>query len=330
MTETTTPTRPLARATFAAGLLPAAIAAGGAVLIQSWRDELPSPVAIHWGPDGTADDFAEPGTVTLIVAGLGLLFAIIGAVLVVLMRRDALLCRAVAATTAGTTAFVTVLVTVLTADQRGLADAAEAGISAMSIVGSLAVAALVAALAGWIVPPGSGEPSADVSDDAPRLPVDPAERVVWTRSVATGSHGVAVLVASIGVTVVTGLLTQQWWVLGIAALLIVTVAVMYSITVTVDRHGLTVRGRLGWPRMRTPIDEIEQATVVDVNPIRHFGGYGYRIALFGPMRGASAFVLRGGQGLVVDRTGGRRQVVVVDDAFTAAGLLNSLVRQARQ
>src|SRR5690606_6513062 len=326
---TTTRSRLVPRTVVAAGVLPATIAVAGAVLIRGWRDELPASVATHWGLNGTPDDFAGPVAVALFVGGFGVVAAAVGAVLAVLAHRDGLLGRSVAAVTAGTTAFVTVLTTSLVADQRGLADAGEAGIGPVPIVGSLAAAVIVAAVAGWMVPPGSERPASGLPADAPRLQVESDERVVWTRSVATGSYGVVVLVAGVGVTVVSSLLARQWWLLGLAAALAVLAVLMYSVTVTVDRHGLTVRGRFGWPRLRTPIEQVDHAAVAEVHPIRHFGGYGYRVAAFGPLRGASGFILRGGPGLVLDRADGGRTVVVVEDAETAAGLLNTLADRAR-
>jgi hypothetical protein len=39
--------------------------------------------------------------------------------------------------------------------------------------------------------------------------------------------------------------------------------------------------------------------------------------------------LRGGESLLIERTGGRSDVVTVDGAFIAAGTLNALADQAR-
>jgi hypothetical protein len=182
-------------------------------------------------------------------------------------------------------------------------------------------------VAGWFLIPVWRAALAAVPSDAPRIPIGPGERVVWTRSVATASATVAVLVGGIGVTVLIGLIGRQWWVLVLGLALAVLVLLMFSIAVTVDRHGVTVRGRLGWPRMHLPLDQIVRAGVIEVHPIRQFGGYGYRIAAFGPLRGTAGYVLRGGEALLIERTTGHRTVIVVDDATTAAGLINTLVEQ---
>ncbi|PSK92422.1 uncharacterized protein DUF1648 [Haloactinopolyspora alba] len=321
--------RPVVRIVVAVAVLPLVVAAAGAALVWSRRDALPAEVAIHWGVDGAADGFASPGVVVAMVAGFGVVFAAAGLWLSLAGPADPLLVRVLAVTTTGVTGFVTVLATWLVTDQRGLADAAEAEAGASRFLGSFAAGVLLAAVAAWTVPRWSAERGEPAPGDVPRLGVAPGERVAWTRSVATGSGPAAVLVAGVGVTVAAGVLSRQWWMLGVGAALGVVAAVMFSITVTVDRHGLTLRSRLGRPRMHIPLGEVERATVVDVRPLRHFGGYGYRIAAFGPLRGASGYVLRGGSGLLVERRGGRRTVVVVDDAATAAGLLNTLAERAR-
>ncbi|MGH8826049.1 MAG: DUF1648 domain-containing protein, partial [Jiangellaceae bacterium] len=102
-----------------------------------------------------------------------------------------------------------------------------------------------------------------------------------------------------------------------------------SVRVTVDRRGLRVVGRFGWPRVEVPLDQIREARVVSVRPLGDFGGYGYRIAAFGTLRGVSGVVLRSGEAVLVEQVEGRRMLVTVGDAVTAAGLHNALVERAR-
>ena len=73
------------------------------------------------------------------------------------------------------------------------------------------------------------------------------------------------------------------------------------------------------------IEEVEEAVVVQVNPLREFGGWGIRTGVGGRI----GVVMRGGEALEVVRTGGRRVVVTVDDAATGAALLNTLAGRAR-
>ncbi len=95
-----------------------------------------------------------------------------------------------------------------------------------------------------------------------------------------------------------------------------------------DRQGLRIEyGPLRWPVQRIPLDEIQQAAVVDIKP-GEWGGWGYR----GMLRvfGKAAVVLRGGPGIVLELTGKRRLAVTVDDAGEGAGLVNDLVEAGRK
>lgn len=316
----------LARALLAATGLPLVAGAVGVVLVRGWSDELPARVATHWGPDGMPDGFSRASTVPWMAAGFAAAFALIGLALVLAVRADGTVTRVVAATTAGTTAFVTALVVGLTEPQRGLVDAADAPLSGGAMLAAVAVGVAVAVLAVLLVPRWHAR-SGDRPADAPRLAVGAEERVVWTRSVAHGSIPALVLVAGVGVTAVIAVVGRQWWVLALSLVLALLAATMFSITVTVDDRGLSVRGRFGWPRIHTSLDRIERAGTVTVRPVRDFGGFGYRISAIGPLRGTRGFVLRGGEALLVERTDGARTLVTVDDAGTAAALLNGLLER---
>lgn len=61
----------------------------------------------------------------------------------------------------------------------------------------------------------------------------------------------------------------------------------------------------------------------DIRPLE-YGGWGYRVR---PR--STAVVLRGGQALALRPAGGREFAVTVDDADTAAALLNTLADQRR-
>jgi hypothetical protein len=316
----------VARAVLAAAGLPLVAGAAGVVLVRGWRDDLPARVATHWGLDGTADGFSRVSAVPWVVGGFAAAFALIGLALVLAVRADGTVTRVVAATTAGTTAFVTALVVGLTEPQRGLADAADAPLQGTAVLAAAAAGVVVAVLAALLVPRWHARVG-DLPADAPRLEVGADERVVWTRSVASGSLPAVVLVAGVGVTAVVAVVGRQWWVLAVSALLAVLAAALFSVTVTVDQRGLSVRGRFGRPRSHTSLDRIERAGTVTVRPVRDFGGYGYRVSAMGPLRGTRGYVLRGGEALLVERTDGVRTIVTVDDAGTAAGLLNGLLER---
>lgn len=86
---------------------------------------------------------------------------------------------------------------------------------------------------------------------------------------------------------------------------------------------MTVRwGPTGLLRTTVPLRDIVRAEAIDVSPME-WGGWGYRGSQW--LLGRAAIVMRAGPGLRLDLRSGRVLAVTVDDAGTAAGLLNDLV-----
>ncbi|MGW2637047.1 DUF1648 domain-containing protein [Streptomyces sp. NPDC001348] len=168
------------------------------------------------------------------------------------------------------------------------------------------------------------EPAPSPAQDG-RLDLADGELAAWARMTGSWPLGITGLVLTAGgfaLVPVAGLLAVCPLLSG--GLLCLCFARLH---VTVGRQGLTVTpGPLPWPRIRLPLDAITQASHRDVSALGDFGGWGYRIR-----PGASGVILRSGQALVVRRAGGREFAVTVDDASTAAALLNTLItrREAR-
>ena len=70
---------------------------------------------------------------------------------------------------------------------------------------------------------------------------------------------------------------------------------------------------------------MERASVIDVSPLRDFGGWGWRVG----HGGRTGIVLRSGEALLVEQTGGRSLVITVEDAAQGAALLNTMAVRAR-
>jgi hypothetical protein len=96
--------------------------------------------------------------------------------------------------------------------------------------------------------------------------------------------------------------------------------------VWVDRRGLTVRSPLGWPAVVIPLEDIAAVGVVEISPLRDYGGWGWRLG----RRGRPGAVFRAGPALEVTRGDGRRFVVTVDGAGEAAALLTTLTDRVRR
>lgn len=305
----------------AAGL---AIALAGAAVAWGWRDELPDPVASHWS-GSRADGFLSLAADLGVMVGTAALLVALLTATGMRAGRSAATRRLTAAGSVGLSTMLAVLVTGSLATQRGLADAAAAPSpgtpAALGAVAMLALGALT-----WVLVPGdppSPAPEA-VPADAPRIPLGEGARAVWLRR-TTGGLGVALGAVALLVATAAAVATGTWGALVVPLVLALALAAMLAFTVRVDAAGLTVRSALGWPRSHVPAGEVERASVVEVSPLRDFGGWGWRVGRAGRV----GVVLRAGEGLLVERSGGRSMVVTVSDAATAAALLNTMAERAR-
>ncbi|MEN5073062.1 DUF1648 domain-containing protein [Isoptericola cucumis] len=306
----------------AAGLL---LALAGALVAWTWRDELPAQVASHWSGAGAPDGFSSVGSFLLVgillAVGLCAVFAAIGwAWGAVASTR-----RLAAGGCVWSGAFAAAVLLTSLAPQRGLADASEATDPGWALALSLLLPLVPAGLAAALVPGDRRFPSdAPVAAGAARAVLHDGERAAWSRR-AAGGPGLAAAGVTILVTTALAVVLETWAMLVVPVLLAGLFAAMFAFTVRVDATGLTVRSVLGWPGTHVPADEVVVASVTEVSPFAEFGGWGWRA---GP-GGRVGVVLRRGESLLVERTGGRSLVVTVDDAASAAALLNTLADRAR-
>jgi hypothetical protein len=292
--------------------------------------ELPATIAVHWGPEGAPDGFAPAWTQPLATALLGLGLPLLMALpsLPGLRGGDAgATYRLMGAIAAGTSVLVTVALTWTLAMQAGL-DSAAATPPVWVPLGVSLVAGLAAGVAAWFIQPSQRTADAATPAAAP-LALGPTERALWLRSTAmVPGAAVAITVAVVLVTLavvvawVTGVAAGVTWLLtGVALVLLVLAGTTVAFHVRVDETGLHVDSVLGIPRFHVPLDDVEAAARVHVDPMGEFGGWGARLGTgrrFG-------IVLRAGEALEVTRRSGRRFVVTVSDAQTAAALLQALV-----
>lgn len=297
-----------------------AVAAGGLTLAVT-AGSLPDPLATHWDfggePDGATNRVSFVAVVGIVVIGLGVTIAVIA-------RRRRVRCGQLAAPMA-LAAFLQwlasgILVTTLraNADVTIWQDADSLPILVALAVVLVAVGA--AALTATLVQPLGEDPTRTPVADATVGAHHPRERPAWFTRVRTRwPLWLALPIVTLGV-VALGSASPV-----IGALLLasaVMVAAFAAVEVMVDHQGLTVRyGPLGWPRTRIPIEDIDRAEVVEVQPLRH-GGWGYRGSL--RLFGRAAVILRAGEALSLRLRNGRRFTVTVDDAAGAAGAVNDL------
>ncbi|MFD8544215.1 DUF1648 domain-containing protein [Streptomyces sp. NPDC059649] len=284
---------------------------------------LPQPLATHFGEGGRADGYGTGQD--LLTMALGLL-AVFGAVFGALLQARAFrsasswLIAGGYATAAGI-AYPSCLTLLL---NDGVADASAVRLPLWHVPLILA-AALVAGVLGRLLagaPPRSPHPA---SGGAPRLDLPAGTAAGWSRTISSP------LLCVVGgvlfcAGLVLGLLVD--WLPSLSLILGAALVLPFaSVRVTVDRRGLTVAPTLLSSRLhirRVPLDRITEAAGRPIAALREYGGWGYRLR-----PGGSGLILRSGDGIVVTLTGGRTFAVTVDDAATAAALLNTYADRAR-
>jgi hypothetical protein len=293
--------------------VPAAIAAVSALLAVTpwfilWRS-LPSPIATHWSLNGLPNGTASPLTAFLILA----LPAVVAA---------ALLAAPTSAQRPGL-AFISGLMAVLSASTVIVNHHATTWRAAHLPIALVAVAIAAGAFAALavrrVVPPGP--PSAWMVGWRRRDEASNEQEAFVGHARARGLAIVTVACAGFGVVVLT--VHRQP---GVLFLLTSMVLFEFSVvTVVAGRQGVVVRAAAGWPRMRIPLDRIDHAETVHINPMQ-WGGWGYR----GVRRatGRAAWVVRGGEGLRLLLKDGTQFAVTVDDAPEAVAVINRLLFHA--
>lgn len=316
-----------------AGVLPGAVVAAAVALQVAWIDELPDPVATHWGPSGAPDGFGSPMNTILLTAVIGLgLPALVMAMTLPMLKRGArgATFRFMGAFALGMATFAGVLDAWLLGMQRGLEDASTGPGVGWAMIAALMAGAL-GGVVGWFLQPHQ-EASIPGLRPAEPLTLGADERAVWMATATIGNPIKGILIA---VMALLAVLTVVLWVaagvtagiitLSTLAFIALVFAASTAFHVRVDHEGLSVISALGWPRLSVPAAQIESAGVAPVNGFAEFGGYGIRVA-----PGATGVVLRNGEALQVVRTSGKRFVVTVDDAGTAAALLETIAKRARR
>ena len=304
--------------------LPAALVGTTLAVAAAWSDELPDPIAVHFGSTG-ADGFASLAGLLWPSVALTSVVAVLSWALGYFWGRTAVVRRIAAGTAVGMAALLAALSIGIMDLQRGLTDAADTG-SVGPVLGVAFVVGILGAAAGaWLMPGDTHQPTeAQIPDDATRVALGATETAAWVARAQSRTTLVVGGAATVLVLAITAL-TQLWAVAIVAVAVLALVLAMARFSVVVDRRGLTVRSTLGWPRVSIPLDEVLRAEVVEVTPFGEFGGWGYRVGRGGRV----GIVLRGGDGLQVERSGGRSFVVTVDDAATGAALLNTLAARPR-
>jgi len=298
-------------------VLPALAVAATALLPLAYRDRLPDPVAVHWGVDGLPDGSATIAFDAVSMVALVLLIAV--APVWAAGRAERRAARLLVGVSHGTAAMFAVLrwrTLAANADAATWQDATP--IAGADLLGLAAVALVAGALGWWLARTRPERPAARLLPTPVVLPLDHA--LVWVGGQAWGpARLIGPLVMVAGAVALAVPRSAETLVAGPTLLLVgIALWTFTAITVSVGPAGLKVRfGPLGWPAVRVPLADVTTVHVEDVEPLS-YGGWGYRV-----MPGVRAVVIRRGPALRVGRAGRSDLVVTVDDAATAAAVLEA-------
>jgi len=313
---------------------PVVVAVAGAILMLSWLPELPSPISIHWDGAGTPDGFGTVLGLILPILGIAAVASALTAFAASTLPAPVVADRRASWTVAlgvSFSAFITVALAASVVLQRGLADAADAPSPVTPIIGAVVVAVVIGAIAWPLVPRPAALDDAE-TPEPPSLALTADERALFSRSAKPTRT--TIVVFFVGFLVVFG--SSVWglalsgeplaW-LGLLPVIVIVLAVVLLSgywRVRITAAGVTARGLFGVPRFAIPLDDIAEASSIAVTPLADFGGWGIRLA-----SGKTGLIVRGGEALQVSRTSGRTLVVTVDDATTAAALVNGMLQRDR-
>lgn len=313
-----------------AGVFPVALAIAGAVVLLS-LDDLPALLAVHWDLAGSPDRFGSVAESAILIAVVSTVFATIATLVTVSLKAGSgrsYVPKVLVATSVWLSAFLVLGIGGTVWMQRGLVDASQSPSPTLPLFIAFVVALPLAAAA-WIATPSPTTVTAPASD-APTLELGADERVLWVRNATPATTFVVVVVVGALACVAAALVGAFVGgavvipIVIVPALIVVVAAATLFWRVRVDATGVVTRSAFGLPRFVVPIAEIAEARAIELSPMREFGGWGIRVGT----KGRLGIVLRAGEALEVQRHDGRVFAVTVDDAATAAALVNGLVRRA--
>ena len=300
--------------------VPLAIVIAAEVVVVGFGATGPSQLIVHWGSGG--DRLGPWWTYAVLIAAIGLpVIALMGFFIARATRM------------AGMNAWMPAIaigITVFHAIGMGVASVvfnASPLAPALPLAGG-AVLAVVIALLTWGLLPREVTAAAGV-EPADTLPIKAGEVAAWTGKVDLPAWFISLIAAVAAALITLGvvlLLTSGWHVWPIflsPTVLLLVLLVTGQFVVTAGPRGVVARSALGWPRFRVPAADIARAGVVQIDPMTDFGGWGIRWVI-GPTRtGRWGIVTRRGTALEVVRRDGRSIVITVDDAGTAAAVLET-------
>ncbi|MFT4087039.1 MAG: hypothetical protein QM658_07750 [Gordonia sp. (in: high G+C Gram-positive bacteria)] len=315
-------------------LLVAVSCCAGLALVARWRNVLPDSVASHW--TGREPDGFTSVTGVLVSVGVTGLVGVLLCLTALIGRLPALTSRSIAGLACGTAVFVIVLMVGVTAAQRGESFAAHTVLPVWAIIVAVLLGLAAGSLAVWSVPGSSADdPGPPVVGRLPASDAASGPAGAWTGRTTLRFGAFAVLAVVAVIVAAVAVLLDRWWILLIFVLVSVPAVGMSAVVrMRIDDDAVRISATFGLPRTVIPMGDVLRAEVVDVDAFREFGGWGVRVGRGASFSGVVGYVLRSGPGVMIVRRADasrphRRDVVVIDDAETAAARINRALAAGR-
>lgn len=313
-------------------LVPIVITVAGVLVSIALASHAPSRIAVHWNINGRIDGYGSPFQYPILMAAICVpIIVFLGGTAVLISHRSPVtaMIKLLAVSSLWVTTLIAVGFTGALLGQPTAASVAKASGPGIALIVGAAIAFLVSVGAWFVLPKAQKSPTDDeITAVAPVVLAD-GERASWIRT-AAASHQVVWAFAVIGVflgvvdiVVVESTNGQFWWFSFIPVVMLLIVLSNLAWTVRVDARGVKIRSVLAFPSITIPLDNIEKANVVDIRAFSQYGGWGIRYNL----QGRIGIILRSGPALEVHRKKGLVVVITVEDATTAAALINGLVQR---
>lgn len=316
MTEKTT-----IRLRFTAAMLalPSAVTIAAVAWVLWATPRLPDPMATHFSGGLRADGFSSPGTflwvIVAVTAAVAATFAAMAMTGVTSVRAG----KVFIGIGAGSIAFGPVLAVSVAHPQLELSEAADFHLPAINLVAALLGSIVIGVIAAMIIRPRV-EQEKPVPEAEP-IAVTESSRAAWFASGRVSLLPMIVIVVAILVTAVAAVLgfragdTGLGVGMGVTAAIVALTAAMFAIVrVRIDASGVRWSLGPGFPRGHVPLGSIRSISAVELKP-SEWGGWGYRLGGQG-----TAILLRGGEGLRIEKADGSALFISVDDATRGAAL----------
>lgn len=287
---------------------------------------LPDPMATHFSFDGRADGFISPGTFIAATVGAAVATAVVFGALAMTGVSSTRTGRIVSGVGAGSIALAPLLMVAVAHPQTGMSDASEATLPMPGTIAAFVACIVVGVLVATFIHPPA-EPEGTVPAAAP-VEVTESTHAAWFGRGRASSTMLLILALAVAVTAIPAAFairggeTDLAIVLGASAALVALATWIFAVVrVRIDATGVRWSLGPGLPRGHVPIDDIRSVTAVELKAA-DWGGWGYRLGGEG-----TAILLRGGQGLRIDRATGKALFIGVDDAARGAELAQAYLRR---